>query len=773
MKPIVARICGSAAILLSTAAAAETPAALRPWLAASQDWVRDTDGPIVSLGEAGAFDDTHIFAPAVALEEGLFRLWYCGSRGEVKQRVFRLGLATSRDGRTFQRHSTGPVYGFGDDAHSVLTPTLLRNPDGSTLREGGKLRMWFSSTWFAGESDAHTLHEATSEDGIHWSEPSPAQLRGVYAPTVIKTGDRYRMWYIDVSQQPWIVRHADSSDGRQWRVTQQPCLVVDQDWESGRLFYPTVLKLDDTYQMWYGSYWSQRRHTTALGFAASEDGLRWYKHPDNPVFRPDPGRPWESHYVTSQSILRLPDGGLRMWYASRKKPPFVNKYFAINTTVWKQGGPAEDEVEPRDANADESTNATQDQDGKDKGSSDKTETVALPGGGDAKAFRQWQAETRGRLHKMLGIPQSRAPLEAEKRGQFEWDGIVIEKWVFTSEPGSRVPAVLYRPREVAGPLPAIVLTFGHGGSKSQWQYNYGGQLYARLGLACLALDPIGEEERHEHGRLGTRAHDPKRVSDRADRAGRLVMGKLVFDTMRGIDFLLTRDDIDPQRIGVAGNSLGGAKAGWMAAVEPRISMAIVSGWAYDDIGLQTKFCTRLPNERMRKHLCWAQYAALAAPHCAVLIANGDADWVIDKNRDGSAFSGTREVVRQAADIYRQLGAAGKIEAWFEQGGGHRPYFAYKRALEWIHEHLGTPNMALEEIRALPTLNSGRWCDRHGVQLEKLYGIDLHQRGATLPDLGLRPTPKQKLSCLREGELGSPEFTVQGWLDQIEANPAKP
>ncbi|MDP6749872.1 MAG: hypothetical protein QGH37_23160 [Candidatus Poribacteria bacterium] len=36
------------------------------------------------------------------------------------------------------------------------------------------------------------------------------------------------------------------------------------------------------------------------------------------------------------------------------------------------------------------------------------------------------------------------------------------------------------------------------------------------------------------------------------------MGKLVFDTMRGIDFLLQRDDIDPERIGVAGNSLGGA-----------------------------------------------------------------------------------------------------------------------------------------------------------------------------------------------------------------------
>ncbi|MFP6649475.1 MAG: hypothetical protein VB817_08430, partial [Pirellulaceae bacterium] len=61
----------------------------------------------------------------------------------------------------------------------------------------------------------------------------------------------------------------------------------------------------------------------------------WHKHPDNPVLRPDPNRPWESHYVTSHSVIRMADGSFRIWYASRTKPPFVNKYFAINTATWK------------------------------------------------------------------------------------------------------------------------------------------------------------------------------------------------------------------------------------------------------------------------------------------------------------------------------------------------------------------------------------------------------------------------------------------------------
>jgi hypothetical protein len=76
------------------------------------------------------------------------------------------------------------------------------------------------------------------------------------------------------------------------------------------------------------------RETTAIGFAASQDGLKWTKHPNNPVLRPDPKRPWESNYVGSGCVMRLTDGSFRYWYASRKQPPFLNLYFAVNTARW-------------------------------------------------------------------------------------------------------------------------------------------------------------------------------------------------------------------------------------------------------------------------------------------------------------------------------------------------------------------------------------------------------------------------------------------------------
>ena len=374
-------------------------------------------------------------------------------------------------------------------------------------------------------------------------------------------------------------------------------------------------------------------------------------------------------------------------------------------------------------------------------------------------------QLRQKLRQMLGIPDTRCDLAAELRGHYDRDGLVVERWIWTSEPGSRVTCVLYRPAHPTGPMPAMVITCGHGGSKSHWSLTYIGQLYATLGVACLVIDPIGEEERHVSGGLGTRAHDPEPVHTCADQAGRLIMGKLVFDTMRGIDYLLTRLDIDPDRIGVAGNSLGGAKATWMLALDTRLKLGLVSGWGYGDhLTVHGKFCTRIPNQRLRAECDWVQFLSLAAPDCTVLVMNGDADEIIDDRGDGLVWSETRDNVREAAAHFPD----GNVGCWFEPGGGHRPYHACGVALEWIHIHLGTPGWSPERIRSLPTINSGTWCDRNGIELEKLYGTALHQRGATLPDLGLCAIKREDLACLHAHEVGDPQFTLEGWLDLIRS-----
>jgi hypothetical protein len=326
-----------AALASTSGAAIGSPSKnVQDWMI-PQDWKKQRTGPVVSLGRPGDFDDTHIFAPMVAKEKGRYFLWYPGSRGVVADRTYRLGLARSNDGVEFQKNATGPVLGFDDGLRSILTPTLLRDNDGTLIRENGKLRMWFTGVDLRGRG--HKLYEVKGDAADRWDQISQPLLDNCYAPTVLKEPGRYRMWYADVGQPHWLIRHAESEDGLKWRPTETASLVVSQAWEERLVLYPTVMKVDGLYVMWYSSYYwwngEDGHRKTAIGFAVSEDGIVWTKHPNNPVLRPDASLAWESYFNSSQCLIRTSDGRWRMYYAGRKDPPWTNKYFALCTATWE------------------------------------------------------------------------------------------------------------------------------------------------------------------------------------------------------------------------------------------------------------------------------------------------------------------------------------------------------------------------------------------------------------------------------------------------------
>ncbi|MEX2167912.1 MAG: hypothetical protein WD851_01255 [Pirellulales bacterium] len=342
LRLVIATFSLLAIALCSTGVKAQLPSSLDRWLG-PQEWKRDTDGPVISLGKEGEFDDTHLLAAMVAKEGDKYFMWYGGSSGFAHdlagkrlpdKRVYKLGLATSNDGKHFEKHPDGAVFGLNEGTRSVLTPSILRNPDGTLLRVDGKIRMWFSSANLGGGGRPHSIQSAESEDGIHWTNVSPDLITRAYCPTVIKEGDEYRMWYTEPGAYPWVMRHARSPDGLNWTVDEKTVIEETQDWEHFVFNYPTVTKIGDVYLMWYVSYATEDKLTTAIGFAVSEDGLTWHKHPQNPVLRPDPSREWESHYVSCGSTIRMPDGSFRMWYFARKEPPFLNLYYALGTATW-------------------------------------------------------------------------------------------------------------------------------------------------------------------------------------------------------------------------------------------------------------------------------------------------------------------------------------------------------------------------------------------------------------------------------------------------------
>jgi dienelactone hydrolase len=382
---------------------------------------------------------------------------------------------------------------------------------------------------------------------------------------------------------------------------------------------------------------------------------------------------------------------------------------------------------------------------------------------------------RNRLWEILGRPAEGVEPAGEVRGRFVWGDIAVEKIVYEVEPGQSVPALLYLPLNVQPPFPAIVISMGHGESKTTPGPLYAGPLYAKLGIACLCADPIGEEERNLVGRQGTRAHDLPEVSVRSRAAGRKVMGKMVWDLMMGLNYLQTRSNIDSDRPGCAGVSLGGVVASYLLALDERLSVAIPAGYFFSPADREVissagahKDCTRIPIDEFMRFMTNGELLGLAAPHCAVLTANGDSDTIIDSIGLRAVHS-LSEAVEDANRIYQLFETGDRIGMYVEPGGGHRHYYLAKPALLWAMRYLGPIRMSEVDLLHTPEVRFGDWADEHGVEIERRYNYntEAHFRGLRTVDLEVDPLPVEERRCLRDEEIGTPRFTLEGWLEAAE------
>ncbi|MEW4456164.1 acetylxylan esterase [Bremerella sp. JC817] len=197
------------------------------------------------------------------------------------------------------------------------------------------------------------------------------------------------------------------------------------------------------------------------------------------------------------------------------------------------------------------------------------------------SLEQWEAR-RDTLHKqyreMLGLEPwpEKTDLKATTTGTLERDRIVVEKIHFQSRPGLYVTANLYRPAKVEGKLPAVLYLCGHGrvvkdgvsyGNKSHYQHH--GAWFARNGFVCLTLDSIQLGEI-----LGKHRGSYDDSGQWWTNRGYTPAGVEAWNCVRAIDLLQSRDDVDPNKIGVTGRSGGGAYSWYIAALDDRIQAAV-------------------------------------------------------------------------------------------------------------------------------------------------------------------------------------------------------
>jgi cephalosporin-C deacetylase-like acetyl esterase len=288
------------------------------------------------------------------------------------------------------------------------------------------------------------------------------------------------------------------------------------------------------------------------------------------------------------------------------------------------------------------------------------------------AFERRKAQVRAKILELIGgLPEHRGPLAVKEFGSLTGDGFRVEKLAYESLPGLWVTANLYIPALGDGPFPAVLLAPGHEATGKQSQYSFGGN-FARSGIMALAIDPLGQGERLQYfdpakkaSTIGGSTGEHGEANVPAMLIGEEVARYFVNDSMRGIDYLVSRKDVNADRIGALGCSGGGTSTAYLAALDDRVKVAGVACYI-------TSFKELLPSatgaqeaEQSIPHfieqgLDFADYVELFAPKPYA---------VISTMADMFPFEGARQSVEEAKGVYKLYGAEDRLQ-WITGPGGH-------------------------------------------------------------------------------------------------------
>jgi len=280
---------------------------------------------------------------------------------------------------------------------------------------------------------------------------------------------------------------------------------------------------------------------------------------------------------------------------------------------------------------------------------------------DLDAWEARAPRVRQALLKGLGLDPlpPRTPLNARIVGTTPCDGYRVENLVFESRPGFLVTANVFIPEGVPLPAPGIVVVPGHAMDDGK---NYELYLTAQLGLmrlGCVVLgfDPIGQGARKVPGFDHMRGYGSLLV-------GQTNEGYILWDAMRAFDYLETRHEVDPARLGIAGNSGGGEATFYAMPIDERIqagtSFCFTCSYdAWVSEGGNHCICNHMPGliDQMEQ----SDILGLIAPR-AFLAGNGTEDPIFP-------IAGTRETIAQARGLYAMLGAPEAVTS-VEADQGH-------------------------------------------------------------------------------------------------------
>lgn len=295
---------------------------------------------------------------------------------------------------------------------------------------------------------------------------------------------------------------------------------------------------------------------------------------------------------------------------------------------------------------------------------------------------------RRHLYSLLGdLPDRQRPISARTISTEERSGYLLERLVLDLNGLEPVPAYFVKPKSLKGRAPVVLYHHAHGGDYKL------GKDELLLGRSALH-DPPYAELLPSMGCCALCA-DTWAFGERAMRTemdifkdmlwhGRVMWGMMVYDSLRAMDYLATRDDVDTARIGTLGLSMGSTMAWWLAALDERAKVTV-------DICCLTDFKALLETNNLKghgiyyyvpsllKHFTTAQINALIAPRAHLFLA-GNLD----------ALTPPAGLDRVDAELRKVYESAGHPERWrlFRQDVGHQETPEMRREIvSFLQKHL--------------------------------------------------------------------------------------
>ncbi len=315
-----------------------------------------------------------------------------------------------------------------------------------------------------------------------------------------------------------------------------------------------------------------------------------------------------------------------------------------------------------------------------------------------------QEKVKQAFEKVLGPLPEKTPLNPVITGKLKGNGFTVEKLYFESLPGYKVTAALFLPNGRKKKLPAIIYCSGH--SDLAFRSDVYQHVIINLvlkGFAVFAFDPVGQGERQQYfieaeGKSKFRpTHEHSYPGAQLFINGSSAAYYMIWDGIRSVDYLLTRKEVDPVRIGITGRSGGGTQSAYIAAVDERIRAAApecyITSFEYLLKSMGPQDAEQNFYHGIKEGIDLGDLLQVRAPKPTMMITT---------TRDIFSIQGARDVFAETKRAFETFGSADHFEM-VEDDAGHASTLKNREAMyAFFQKHLNNPGSPKDqEVERFP------------------------------------------------------------------------